>query len=285
MNTRSGLLLLLVSGAFLLTGCARTSSIDARKTKAGASHQEQIASTSQLTDQDVFGNELTLEITEEDIQNAVEEAQGQFTVPLNSAVVLVKSGSRAPDMMMQQEMQRYYRVSTFSGIPVVKKKRPVQPVTPVKETQADAATADDFSANRNSVVNANYMQAMRYIAAKGRQKAIVVYWDELEAGEYNSATKEVDWKKYAGEKLSGASLRYLIRFALVDVATGEWATYSPANMESVAVPLIVNTDKKAKTDTKTNEKANVTEQQIISLEQRTCQMVVRDLVNRYSNKI
>ncbi|EAA3682700.1 hypothetical protein DOA99_22030, partial [Salmonella enterica subsp. houtenae] len=254
-------------------------------TKTGASHQEQIASTSQLTDQDVFGNELTLEITEEDIQNAVEEAQGQFTVPLNSAVVLVKSGSRAPDMMMQQEMQRYYRVSTFSGIPVVKKKRPVQPVTPVKETQADAATADDFSANRNSVVNANYMQAMRYIAAKGRQKAIVVYWDELEAGEYNSATKEVDWKKYAGEKLSGASLRYLIRFALVDVATGEWATYSPANMESVAVPLIVNTDKKAKTDTKTNEKANVTEQQIISLEQRTCQMVVRDLVNRYSNKI
>ncbi|EAA7390801.1 hypothetical protein GEM49_21925 [Salmonella enterica] len=285
MNTRSGLLLLLVSGAFLLTGCARTSSIDARKTKTGTSHQEQIASTSQLTDQDVFGNELTLEITEEDIQNAVEEAQGQFTVPLNSAVVLVKSGSRAPDMMMQQEMQRYYRVSTFSGIPVVKKKRPVQPVTPVKETQADAATADDFSANRNSVVNANYMQAMRYIAAKGRQKAIVVYWDELEAGEYNSATKEVDWKKYAGEKLSGASLRYLIRFALVDVATGEWATYSPANMESVAVPLIVNTDKKAKTDTKTNEKANVTEQQIISLEQRTCQMVVRDLVNRYSNKI
>ncbi|EMZ3478348.1 hypothetical protein AAIM68_004463 [Salmonella enterica] len=285
MNTRSGLLLLLVSGAFLLTGCARTSSIDARKTKTGASHQEQIASTSQLTDQDVFGNELTLEITEEDIQNAVEEAQGQFTVPLNSAVVLVKSGSRAPDMMMQQEMQRYYRVSTFSGIPVVKKKRPVQPVTPVKETQADAATADDFSANRNSVVNANYMQAMRYIAAKGRQKAIVVYWDELEAGEYNSATKEVDWKKYAGEKLSGASLRYLIRFALVDVATGEWATYSPANMESVAVPLIVNTDKKAKTDTKTNEKANVTEQQIISLEQKTCQMVVRDLVNRYSNKI
>lgn len=81
MNTRSGLLLLLVSGSFLLTGCARTSSIDARKTKSGVPHQEQIAPTSQLTDQDVFGNELTLEITEEDIQNAVEEAQEQFTIP------------------------------------------------------------------------------------------------------------------------------------------------------------------------------------------------------------
>ncbi|HAU5686660.1 TPA: hypothetical protein JD334_10390, partial [Citrobacter freundii] len=224
-------------------------------------------------------------ITEEDIQNAVEEAQEQFTIPLNSAVVLIKSGSRAPDARMQQEMQRYYRVSTFSGIPVVKKKRPVQPVIPVKETQADTTTDGDFSVDRNSVVNANYMQAMRYIAAKGRQKAIVVYWDELEAGKYNSATKEVVWKKYAGEKLSGSSLRYLIRFALVDVATGEWATYSPANFESVTAPLIVQTDVKAKADAMTSEKTDITEQQIVSLEQKTCQMVVRDLVNRYSNKI
>ena len=286
MNTRSGLLLFLVSGSFLLTGCTRTFSIDAQKTKAGAvSHQEQISSTSQLTDQDVFGNELTLEITEEDIHNAVEEAQGQFTIPLNSAVVLVKSGSHAPDVIMQQEMQRYYRVSTFSGIPVVKKKRPVQPVTLVKEAQVDATTTDDFSADKNSVINANYMQVMRYIAAKGRQKAIVVYWDELESGKYNSVKKEVVWKKYAGETLSGSSLRYLIRFALVDVATGEWATYSPANIESVAVPLIVQTDAKAKTDAKTSEKMDITEQQIVSLEQKTCQMVVRDLANRYSNKI
>ncbi|EOE3465833.1 hypothetical protein ACKEZK_004171, partial [Citrobacter freundii] len=173
----------------------------------------------------------------------------------------------------------------FSGIPVVKKKRPVQPVIPVKETQADTTTDGDFSVDRNSVVNANYMQAMRYIAAKGRQKAIVVYWDELEAGKYNSATKEVVWKKYAGEKLSGSSLRYLIRFALVDVATGEWATYSPANFESVTAPLIVQTDVKAKADAMTSEKTDITEQQIVSLEQKTCQMVVRDLVNRYSNKI
>lgn len=277
MNTRSGLFLLLVSGSFLLTGCVKTSSIDARKTKTGAiSHQQQISSTSQLTDQDVFGNELTLEITEEDIQNAVEEATGQFNIPLNSAIVLVKSGSRAPDMMMQEEMQRYYRVSTFSGIPMAKKKRPVQPV-PVKETQVP--TTDDYAANQNSVINANYMQAMRYVAAKGRHKTIVVYWDELEAGKYDSATKEVVWKKYIGEKLSGSSLRYLIRFALIDVATGEWATYSPVNIESVTVPLIV------KTDTKTGEKTDITEQRIVNLEKKTCQMVVRDLVNRYSKTI
>ena len=169
-------------------------------------------------------------------------------------------------------MQHYYRVSTFSGIPVAKKKRPVQPTTPVKETRADTTSDEEFSAVQNSVINANYMQAMRYIAAKGRQKAIVVYWDELEAGKYNPATKEVVWKKYNGEKLTGSSLRYLIRFALVDVATGEWATYSPANIESVAVPLTEKND----------GNIDVTEQQITRLEQKTCQMVVNDLINRYS---
>ena len=71
----------------------------------------------------------------------------------------------------------------------------------------------------------------------------------------------------------------------MDVATGEWATYSPANFESVTAPLIVQTDVKAKADAMTSEKTDITEQQIVSLEQKTCQMVVRDLVNRYSNKI
>ena len=46
-----------------VNGGCKTSSIDARKTKTGVPYQEQISSTSQLTDQDVFGNELTLEIT------------------------------------------------------------------------------------------------------------------------------------------------------------------------------------------------------------------------------
>lgn len=112
------------------------------------------------------------------------------------------------------------------------------------------------------------MQALRYIAAKGRHKAIVVYWEDLEAGKYNSVTKEIAWKKYNGEKFPGLSLRYLIRFALVDVATGEWATYSPVNTEVVVVPF--------------TGKADATEQQIVSMKQNTCKMVVQDLVKRYS---
>lgn len=267
MNSK--LLLVLVSGSLLLAGC-KSSYIDARKT-GPASPRTEPSSPVQLTDQDVFGNELTLDITEEDIQNAVEEAQGSFEIPLYSAVVLVKSGSRAPDAMMQKEMQKYYRVSTFSGIPAVRKKHTVQSVKPVKE--ADSDTVESYTDGKSGVINANYMQALRYVSAKGRHKAIVVYWGEMETGKYNSTAKEMVWKKYNGEKLVGASLRYLIRFALVDVASGEWATYSPVNTELLAVPLTVKTDG-----------TDATEQQIISLEQTTSKMVVEDLVNRYSRK-
>ncbi|VEA03440.1 lipoprotein [Salmonella enterica subsp. enterica serovar Sanjuan] len=71
--------------------------------------------TTQLTDKDIFGNETTLSVSEEDIQAALDGED--FYVPLNSAVILVQSGNRAPEMLMQQEMAKYYRISTFSGIP------------------------------------------------------------------------------------------------------------------------------------------------------------------------
>ncbi|HDX5344949.1 TPA: hypothetical protein ROI66_003885, partial [Citrobacter sedlakii] len=114
MNTRSAIFLCVV--AFLLAGCAPRSSIDAKKTGLRAeSGVNKNASAQQLTDKDIFGNETTLAVSEEDIQAALEE--DEFRVPLNSPVILVQSGSRAPETAMQQEMRKYYTVATFSGIP------------------------------------------------------------------------------------------------------------------------------------------------------------------------
>ncbi|MCV5359507.1 hypothetical protein OFM87_27480, partial [Escherichia coli] len=81
-----------------------------------------------------------------------------------------------------------------------------------------------------SAENMNWMQALRFVAAKGHQKAIIVYQDTLQTGKYDSALKSTVWSDYKNEKLTDAiSLRYLVRFTLVDVATGEWATWSPVN--------------------------------------------------------
>ncbi|HFK9346436.1 TPA: hypothetical protein ACG2WB_003922 [Escherichia coli] len=191
----------------LLAGCASESSIDEKKKKAQVTQSNINKNTpQQLTDKDLFGNETTLAVSEEDIQAALDG--DEFRVPLNSPVILVQSGNRAPETIMQEEMRKYYTVSTFSGIPDRQK-----PLT----------------CNKNKDKN---------------------------------------------EKLTDAiSLRYLVRFTLVDVATGEWATWSPVNYEYKMLPPLPDKNEASTTD--------MTEQQIMQLKQKTYKAMVKDLVNRY----
>lgn len=242
------------AAAFLLGACTH-SPIDAKKKDTARTESSISKSTSpQLTDKDIFGNETTLAVSEEDIQAALDGEK--FSLPLNSAIILVQSGSRAPEVAMQQEMSRYYRISTFSGIPDRQK---AMSCNKLKNEDGDVTTSE----------NMNYMQALRYIAAKGQQKAVIVYWDTLQSGKYDATTKTMIWSDYQNGKLSNPdSLRYLVRFALVDVATGEWATWSPVNYEYHTLqPLTGQT--------------SVTEQQITQLKQKTFATVVKDMVNRY----
>ncbi|MEO3990643.1 hypothetical protein [Pseudocitrobacter cyperus] len=258
---------ILISPFILVVGCTPHSSIDARK--PGSTHisgSSISTNTAVLTDKDIFGNETTLAVSEEDIQAALEGES--FRVPMNSAVILVQSGSRAPEAMIQQEMSKYYTVSTFSGIPDRQK-----PITCNKNKN----DKNDGS-NALPVENMNYMQALRYIAAKGHQKAIIVYNGTLQSGKYDTALKSTVWSDYKNEKLTDAvSMRYLIRFTLVDVATGEWATWSPVNYENKVLPPMAGSG----TSKKETSAADLTEQQITQLKQRTYTAMVKDLVNRY----
>ena len=260
MSFRDAIVLSLMS--LLLTGCMSKSSIDAKKT--GAVSSKTINSKDSgvyLTDKDIFGNETTLAVSEEDIQAALEG--DEFRVPLNSRVILVQSGNRAPESIMQQEMNKFYVVTTFSGIPDRQKIGGCNKDKNKDENQ-DGAIAE----------NMNWMQALRFVAAKGHQKAIVVYQNTLQAGKYDSELKSIVWSDYKNEKLTDAiSLRYLVRFTLVDVATGEWATWSPVNYVYKVLPPLP-----AK---KQNSATDVTEQQITQFKQRAYTSMVKDLVNRY----
>lgn len=83
----------------LLAGCASESSIDEKKKKAQVTQSNINKNTpQQLTDKDLFGNETTLAVSEEDIQAALDG--DEFRVPLNSPVILVQSGNRAPETIM-----------------------------------------------------------------------------------------------------------------------------------------------------------------------------------------
>lgn len=262
MNFRSTVYL--CAATFFLGACVPYSPIDAKK--MGASGKESSSTknaSAQLTDKDIFGNETTLSVSEEDIQAALDGEA--FRVPLNSPVILVQSGSRAPETAMQQEMSKYYTVATFSGIPD-RQKSVTCNKDKNKDEDQDVAVAE----------NMNWMQALRYVAAKGHQKAIIVYQDTLQSGKYDTVTKTTLWSDYKNETLTDTvSLRYLVRFIMVDVATGEWATWSPVNYESRVI-----SPQAGKKDSSTTE-ATASEQQITQLKQRTYAAMTKDLVNRY----
>lgn len=94
---------------------------------------------------------------------------------------------------MQEEMRKYYTVSTFSGIPDRQK-----PLTCNKNK--DKNENEDVA----SAENMNWMQALRFVAAKGHQKAIIVYQDMLQTGKYDSALKSTVWSDYKNDKLTDA---------------------------------------------------------------------------------
>lgn len=149
MSTRS--IFFLCATAFLFAGCTPHSPIDAKKTTpvVKENNAKSKSASSLLTDKDIFGNETTLNISEEDIQAALEGEA--FRVPLNSPIILVQSGSRAPEAIMQQEMSKYYTVATFSGIPD-RQKTPTCNKDKNKNDESDVANSEILTGCRHCAI-------------------------------------------------------------------------------------------------------------------------------------
>jgi len=176
----------------------------------------------QLTEQEVLDTDFDYPITEEHIQHSIKRAQNKsFNLERGAKVILVQSGRQVPDSAMQEAMMKYYQVSVYSGISS-NKNRP------------KTARKNDQNNSSEDVVKQKYMKVLRLIAANSKQDKIIVYWGNLELGYFNDDNKVTVWRSYAGGKIDASVkyLRYLIRFAIVDVKTGMWVMYSPTNKQN-----------------------------------------------------
>ena len=169
-----------------------------------------------LTEQDVLDINPTMEVTEEDIQDAIKAASsGVFELRTGDRIILVQSGATVPDSVMQEAMMAHYQVSVYSGI------APVKP-------RPKLARKGEIPLEKPEP---NYIKTLRLAAAKAKQDKIIVYWGYLELGKLDTDNKTVVWQRYLSGDIpsSTKSLRYLIRFALVDVKTGMWTMYASIN--------------------------------------------------------
>lgn len=232
-----------------LTGCSQQGKfIDAQK----STYKPRPVVSPQLTEQELFGWDPSAEITEEDIQDAITQSEEEISIPRNASVILVQSGEKNPDVDMQNELEKYYKVATFSGIYPSKK----------------------IAVNKEATTIANsYMLTLRYFGAKGRQSTVIVYWPTLQMGIFDKQANTIVWQddQPVSKNDQIRSIRYLMRYAVIDVKTGNWEIYSPTSIETAIPTTPVST-------TKVKDLENV----IKKSKQQTYQINAQEIYSRFS---
>lgn len=181
--------------------------------------------TGHLTEQDVLDINPKMEVTEDDIQDAIRAASaGTFNLAQGSRIILVQSGATVPDSVMQEAMMSHYQVSVYSGIAPIKPRPKL-----ARKGETPLETPEP-----------NYIKTLRLAAAKAKQDKIIVYWGNLELGKLDNDNKTIVWQRYLSGDIPSSTkqLRYLIRFALVDVKTGMWTMYSSINHQDEYVQAV-----------------------------------------------
>lgn len=122
----------------------------------------------------------------------------------------VPSCSSNPDDTLIQQLNRFYHVTPFAGIPEAK--------------------------GTNS-----YAKNLRYAAALGGHTAILCYWGILETAEQDLRTKKLSWVPVVGWHLPDEKhhMRIRLKMAVIDVRTGNWAMFYPQSFDDTAFSAVL----------------------------------------------
>jgi len=200
------------SSLLLLSGCA-TRSISNSDYSSRGYYGGNPLYAGELSEFDVLGVRAGAEVSDTEIAAALSNASERKTLAKGDRILLIQSGAMIPDQEMLAGLSPTFSVSGFSGIP-----------------EKDASSTD------------SYANSLRLAAAKGGIETIVVYWGVLETGNKNLATKTVSWIPVAGKIVPDESqyMRIRLKVAVVDVASGQWETFSPETFEDTALSGRIN---------------------------------------------
>lgn len=184
----------------LISGCS-TRSISNTKYSGNGSYQKNSSNPfykGELSEWKVLGINPSQQLSEAHIHEALAQSQ-RVSVRRGSGIMLVQSGALIPDDTMVENLERYYKVAVFTGVP--------------------EDSEDSWS----------YANTLRFAAAQGGYESILVYWGLLEAAQENLATKSVSWVPIVGWVLPDETqhMRIRLKVAVIDVRSGSWDMFSP----------------------------------------------------------
>ena len=196
-------------GALLLLAACVTRSIS----DSGYRGQGNPMYRGELSEYDVVGVDRTAGFSEADIQAAMVRKQ-PITVRKGSAVLLVQSGALLADPDMISAMEKYYTVSSFSGVPLDTTRYTGAPQSPP----------------------VSYSQLFRMAAAKGGYETVIVYWGVLESASQGLGGKAISWVPVIGGIVPDETqhMRIRLMMAVIDTRTGQWESFSPEPLEDEA---------------------------------------------------
>ena len=187
-----------------LTGCDEGSISDSNP----YGHAAYVGGNSREIDElDLLG--LHGSTSESDIQSALRDhrAGGVYAWP-GSSLLVVQSGTTAPDSIMLAAIEKSYRVFPFSGVASNDKRR-------------------DGSLGRD----------LRLAAARSGCAHILCYWGKLESIREDAVTKSVSWVPVVGGLVPDEErrTRLRVRAVLIDVASGRVAALTPPAAENASL--------------------------------------------------
>ncbi|MCP4702934.1 MAG: aminopeptidase [Gammaproteobacteria bacterium] len=210
---------LVVLSLLILSGCGTRSISDSGYKEGGyyGYGDENPFYEGELSEFDILGIDAGKEYTEKQIANELNKEKERLSLRKGDSILLIQSGAIIPDQDMIENMEHYFSVSVFTGIP-------------------------ENNPEDKKKSNISYSRVLRYSAAKAGIQKIFVYWGVLEAGSKNLATKIVSWVPIAGWGIPNESqeIRIRLKVALVDVKTGQWDIFTPKVFEDKAYSARAN---------------------------------------------
>jgi hypothetical protein len=170
----------------------------------------------ELTEFNLLGIDAGNEISEQDIAAVASASKQRLSLRKGDSLLLIQSGAMIPDQDMTENMERYFSVSVFTGVPEQDKRS-----------------------------NVNYSKALRLAAAQAGIGKIVAYWGLLESGSMNLATRTVSWVPIVGWAIpdQAQEIRIRLKVALIDVKTGQWEVFVPRAFEDTTYSAILGRER------------------------------------------
>jgi hypothetical protein len=213
----------------------------------------------ELTEFDLLGIDVSKPASEEEIAEQLTKRQ-RVGLHRGGAMMVIQSGALIPDDQMMKELDRYFSVVPFTGVPLVERERP--------SYYASSAPSPMVHDERIT----NYAKALRLAAAKSGADVILCYWGMIESAVEREPTKAISWIPLIGSVVPDENqlMRIRLKVAVIDVRTGQWSMFSPdAYVDSALSASLI----RAQTDQK----------QVAALKEKVYKAAVDAFVAKYAS--